>query len=66
MTSIYDRPVRELLQTALDDLPDPFTSQDMVQWFATRYEGVNPRTVRQHLRFASERPARNGGQTLAG
>ena len=53
MTSIYDRPVRELLQTALDDLPDPFTSQDMVQWFATRYEGVNPRTVRQHLRFAS-------------
>ena len=53
MTSIYDRPVRELLQTALDDLPDPFTSQDMVQWFATRYEGVNPGTVRQHLRFAS-------------
>ena len=53
MTSIYDRPVRELLQTALDDLPDPFTSQDMVQWFATRYEGVNPHTVRQHLRFAS-------------
>ena len=53
MTSIYERPVRELLQTALDDLPDPFTSQDMVQWFATRYEGVNPGTVRQHLRFAS-------------
>ena len=53
MTSIYDRPVRELLQTALDEMPDPFTSQDMVQWFATRYEGVNPGTVRHHLRFAS-------------
>ena len=52
MTSIYDRPVRELLQTALDEMADPFTSQDTVQWFTKHYDKVNPRTVRAHLRRA--------------
>ena len=52
MTSIYDRPVRELLQTALDEMPEPFTSQHMVQWFAEHYEKINPHTVRAHLRRA--------------
>ena len=52
MTSIYDRPVRELVQTALSDMPDPFTSQHMVQWFAKRYDKIDPRTVRAHLRRA--------------
>ncbi|MCY4615004.1 MAG: endonuclease NucS [Chloroflexi bacterium] len=53
MTSIYDRPARELIQTALADMPDPFTSQDMVQWFGEHYDRVNPSTVRAHLRRAS-------------
>ena len=52
MTSIYDRPVRELIQTALEHMPDPFTSQDMVRWFTERYDKVNARTVRAHLRRA--------------
>ena len=40
MTSIYDRPVRELVHSALDEMADPSTSQDMVQWFAERYGGL--------------------------
>ena len=52
MTSIYDRPVRELIQTAIEALPEPFTSQDMVQWFAEHFDKINPRTVRAHLRRA--------------
>lgn len=53
MTARYDRPVRELLQTALADLSDPFTSDDMVRWFASRYDKVRPGTVRRYLAFAS-------------
>ena len=52
MTMLYDKPVRELVHSALDEMPDPFTSQDMVQWFAKHYEKVNPRTVRAHVRRA--------------
>lgn len=53
MTAHYDRPVRKLLQTALADLSDPFTSEDMVRWFASHYDQVKPSTVRRHLVFAS-------------
>lgn len=52
MTSIYDHPVRELIQSAIENMPDPFTSQDMVRWFREHYDKVNPSTVRQHLRRA--------------
>ena len=52
MTSIYDRPVRELVQMALTDMPDPFTSRDMVQWFERRYADVNQTTVPSSLRSA--------------
>ena len=52
MTSIYDRPVRELVHSALDEMADPFTSQDMGQWFAERYGGLSQKTVRSNLRRA--------------
>ena len=53
MTSIYDRPVRELLPDALAEMPETFEAQDMVRWFEAHYPRVNPTTVRSHLRFAS-------------
>lgn len=53
MTARYERPVRELLQIALGDMSDPFTSADMVLWFQSRYDKVSPNTVRSHLGFAS-------------
>ncbi len=53
MTSIYDRPVRELIQEAIAEMPEPFTSQNMVLWFREHYDKVNPSTVRAHLRRAS-------------
>ena len=52
MTSIYPQPVRELVQSALDEMPDSFSAQDMVGWFGQRYDKINPRTVRAHLRRA--------------
>ena len=53
MTSIYDRPVRELVQDALAEMPDPFRRRDMEEWFAERYPRIRPGTVRFNLRFAS-------------
>ena len=52
MTSTYDRPVRELIQDALAEMPETFRARDMVQWFAKRYDKIKPETVRAHLRRA--------------
>ena len=53
MTSIYERPTRELIQEALPDMPETFARQDMVQWFAEHYPRINAQTVRMHVRFAA-------------
>ena len=53
MTSIYERPTRELIQEALPDMPETFARQDMVQWFAEHYPRINAKTVRMHVRFAA-------------
>ena len=53
MTSIYPQPVRELIQGAVAEMPDPFTSQDVVQWFERNYPGFSPKTVRHNLRCAA-------------
>ena len=62
MTSIYDRLSRcaELIQGAVAEMPDPFTSQDVVQWFERNYPGFSPKTVRHNLNLrcaAANHPA---------
>ena len=52
MTSIYDRPVRELIREAFAEMPDLFISQDIVRWFRQHYERVPQKTVRSNLRCA--------------
>lgn len=51
--SMYEKPIRELAIDALADLPETFTSEEMVGWFARRYPDIQPGSIRAHLRFMS-------------
>jgi hypothetical protein len=50
---LYDKPIRELLVDAVSDLPETFSSEEMVRWFATRYPLIQASSIRAHLRFMS-------------
>lgn len=45
----YDKPTWQLVEDALDDLPDPFTNEDAVAWFKEHYPNLRPTTVSAHL-----------------
>jgi endonuclease len=47
---IYERPTWALMENCLEDMPQTFTSSDVVSWFGQRYPRLDDRTVRQHLR----------------
>ena len=51
--AIYDRPTWALLEDCLKEMPETFTSKDVVDWFASRYPIIVEKTVRQHLRGVS-------------
>ena len=50
MTSIYGQSVRRLIQTAVTEMPESFTYEDMEGWFADHYSEIKRNTVRGHLR----------------
>jgi len=45
----YDRPVREMLVDAVDDLPAAFTRTDVVRWFNSNYPAVKISTLRAYI-----------------
>ena len=45
MSPIYGQPVWLLMRDALDDLPEEFTTQGVVEWFATHYPEVSASTA---------------------
>lgn len=49
----YERPIRDLIRDAIADLPETFSSDQMVSWFKERYPLIKPTSVRAHLRFMS-------------
>ena len=51
--AIYDRPTWALLEDCLKEMPEAFTSKDVVDWFARSYSKIDEKTVRQHLRGVS-------------
>jgi hypothetical protein len=46
---LYDRPVYALMADAAKELAPPYTSDDVVDWFAQRYPLVKATTVRLHV-----------------
>src|SRR5262249_53183694 len=46
---LYDRPVRELMRDAAEQLPSPTTPNEVVSWFAREYPLVKKTTVAAHI-----------------
>ncbi len=45
----YDRPIWQLLEDAIRELSEVFTTEDVIRWFQSRYPKLKSATVRQHL-----------------
>lgn len=46
---IYDKPIWALIKDALAELPDTFTTDDVVKWFRTNYPKIKDSSIRAHL-----------------
>ena len=53
MTPIYEKPTWQLMHEALGELPESFSTHEMLNWFAQRYGRISHMTVRMHLRAMS-------------
>lgn len=53
MTSTYERPTWRLMKDASGELPQTFSTAEMIAWFAQRYSLLKENTVRLHLRGMS-------------
>lgn len=47
---LYDRPVRELMKDAANELPSPTRPNEIINWFAREYPLVKKSTVTAHIR----------------
>jgi hypothetical protein len=47
--SIYDKPTWQLIQNAAVELPEVFTSEEMLNWFRAKYPAIKESTIRAHL-----------------
>lgn len=57
--SLYDQPVRVLIQEMFDKIGPAFTKEEAVDWFAEHYPLIKQGTVHAHLiRFSTNVPAR--------
>ncbi len=45
----YDKPTWQLIEYALNDLPEIFTTDEVLGWFRSRYPKLKDGTVRAHL-----------------
>ena len=51
---LYEKPLTEIIATeAIQDLPEPFSSRQMVDWVQSRYPRFKETTIRAHLRSAA-------------
>ncbi len=46
---LYDRPVRELMRDAAEQLPSPTTPTEIISWFGREYPLVKKTTVAAHI-----------------
>jgi len=46
---IYDKPTWQLIQEAVLELPEVFTSDEMLNWFRAKYPDIKQPTIRAHL-----------------
>jgi len=46
---IYDKPTWQLIQEAVLELPEVFTSDEMLNWFRAKYPDIKQSTIRAHL-----------------
>ncbi|HLC28729.1 MAG TPA: hypothetical protein VJL07_04700 [Dehalococcoidia bacterium] len=46
---LYDKPIWALIQDALAEMPEPFTTADMLDWFRTKYPKIKETSLRAHI-----------------
>ncbi len=52
MSPIYERPVWQIMIECIEQMPDTFTVDDVVRWFANQYPKINRSTASMQLRGA--------------
>jgi hypothetical protein len=46
---LYDKPVAELMRSAAEAIPEPMSTNDLIEWFGAHYPKVQSGTVRAHV-----------------
>ena len=66
MTSIYDRPVWQLMSDAAEAVAQPFTAAEIEAWFRQNYPKIKTGTINAHIRgMTANDPSRSHHPSLA-